>query len=276
MEVFFGLAIGIATSLAASGIWFLGRLKVNEARLARSPHGLVFNLNRSRDVVLVFKTRDPDPAQTRPFRQVGMEDMLSVNYVSRSLSLCGWDDNRLEFRAQERFAPLRNDGDRADDQADENLVLICSHDVTKAALDVYRSNKFVDCKFVDETGTAQIPRIGIKLENFDTQFSPSFEQEVAMLQENVELREGMVEDYALIVKGPNPWSRKHGKLIMIAGVRGIGTWGAARYLRDHPEQIYEEFGTNNFALIVKVTYCNWRIEDVRPTKFKAKLGDTLP
>jgi hypothetical protein len=203
-----------------------------------------------------------------------MEDMLAMNYLNRALGLCGWGDDQISFRTQERFAPLRREPQREDDKADDNVILVCSHAVTKEALGLYRDLRLFDGRFVEETN-GSVPRIGIKLNNFDTQFSPSFEQEKAMLDNGVDLREGMVEDYALIVKAPNPWSRADASLFIVAGVRGIGTWGAAQHLRLCPDQFFEEFGEGNFACIVKVTYLSWRIERVRSTDIFVKLSDKL-
>lgn len=52
-----------------------------------------------------------------------------------------------------------------------------------------------------------------------------------------------LDDVAVIAKYRNPFSPNNDNfLLMIAGVRGIGTWGATHYLREKAGELYERKG----------------------------------
>ena len=84
--------------------------------------------------------------------------------------------------------------------------------------------------------------------------------------ESDNLMETELNDVAFIAKVTNPWNASN-KIIIVSGVRGIGTWGAAEYLRKHPSMIYHKKMSSdghskngNFAVAVKVKYNNFDIE----------------
>jgi hypothetical protein len=95
--------------------------------------------------------------------------------------------------------------------------------------------------------------------------SPSYEQEAHAITNNKEVATQKLEDVAMIIKATNPWNGAN-KIFIVAGVRGIGTWGAAEYLRKHANDLYQaksgsgKFKKNgNFAALLKVTYHNFDI-----------------
>jgi hypothetical protein len=53
-----------------------------------------------------------------------------------------------------------------------------------------------------------------------------------------ELPSKKYEDYALVAKVTSPWNDKN-KVVWVAGIRGIGTWGAAECIKKEWRQIYE-------------------------------------
>jgi hypothetical protein len=253
--------VGLASSLAATGIWWSARQRAKQRELARSPFGEVLNFNRDRKVIFVFPTRPPDPEQPRPFRQVGMEDMLAMNFVARSLGLAGWSDHNIVYRTSEQFettlASPRHDNH--DDERDENVVLICMSRANEAArrtLKELRAKNVVECEFDQVPGTPD--RWMIKFYGSDI-YSESYDIEEAMIRRGLTFREGTVTDSALLAKVNNPWSRRETKMLIVAGIRGIGTWGAGQHIRQQIEDIHKQAGTRNFAWIVRSTYNNWEI-----------------
>lgn len=277
MGIAIAFVLGVVTSLVASGIVWYARKRKREWDVRHTPHGEILNLDRRRRVVFVFPTRPADEKENRPFRQVSMEDMLAMNYVGRALSLGGWDDETTDYRVEELFAPQRHNPHRKVDDADHNIVSICmsrANTITGCALDELRRRKLLDCEFLERKTPEGNAAWALRWDDVVLQ-SPTFEQEAELLKKKVQFREGMLQDYALIVKAPNPWSREGGKILIVAGVRGIGTWGAGWFIRERARFIYDRFGHGNFAQVVKVTYDNWRIADVEPYDLYRDLPDKL-
>ncbi|HWN08716.1 MAG TPA: hypothetical protein VNO50_05485 [Pyrinomonadaceae bacterium] len=98
--------------------------------------------------------------------------------------------------------------------------------------------------------------------------SPSYAQEEIAQNAGREAVTETLEDVAMIFKITNPWNGAN-KIVIIAGIRGIGTWGAADYLRKRADELYRsKSGTGqykkdgDFAALLKVTYENYNIIQV--------------
>jgi hypothetical protein len=98
--------------------------------------------------------------------------------------------------------------------------------------------------------------------------SPSYDQEQNARQQGKEVVTETLEDVAMIFKITNPWNGAN-KIMIIAGIRGIGTWGAADFLRKRADELYrQKSGTGpfkkngDFAALLKVTYENYNIIQV--------------
>ena len=70
------------------------------------------------------------------------------------------------------------------------------------------------------------------------------------------------DDMAVIVKARNPWAEQH-KILIVAGIRGIGTWGAGEKLKKWWKDIYDSKDSSrsrrtekqgDFAAIIGVHY----------------------
>ena len=141
----------------------------------------------------------------------------------------------------------------------QNLVLICSHkrnSVTGEVLDLLNSTGQIKCRFQAIPG---------KVEQWVLYFddammeSPSHKQEIEYPQPN-----GRLVDYALLAKVRNPWNQKATVMIM-AGIRGIGIWGAAEFMLRNTEDIVQKTGGRDFEWILRVTYNDRSIEKVEGT-----------
>ncbi|MGR3311122.1 MAG: hypothetical protein ACUZ77_10135 [Candidatus Brocadiales bacterium] len=99
--------------------------------------------------------------------------------------------------------------------------------------------------------------------------SPAYDQIENYLRQNKTLAdiyaEQEIEDVAIIAKVINPWNPTK-KVFIIAGVRGIGTWGAAEYLRKNWKDIYNHKRgwpgykkDGEFAAVLNIKYCNWNV-----------------
>ncbi len=59
-------------------------------------------------------------------------------------------------------------------------------------------------------------------------------------------------DYAYLGRLPRPDGK--GTFLYLAGVHAPGTWGAARYLSDHLDDLYRDLKLKRFSMLVKVEY----------------------
>ena len=83
-----------------------------------------------------------------------------------------------------------------------------------------------------------------------------------------ELPTKVYEDYAVVAKVTNPWNDK-AKVVWVAGIRGIGTWGAAECIKKEWLQIYDKLPegrkSHDFSALVRVEYDN---SDIRHTEVR--------
>lgn len=79
------------------------------------------------------------------------------------------------------------------------------------------------------------------------------------------------EDYAVVTKVTNPWNDKS-KVVWVAGIRGIGTWGAAECIKKEWRQIYSKLLPENkdcdFSAILKINYNNCDITSINVLRVK--------
>jgi hypothetical protein len=59
------------------------------------------------------------------------------------------------------------------------------------------------------------------------------------------------EDFALLAKYPNPWDDRY-KVVIVAGIMTVGTWGAAEYLQTQAEQLDEKTQGHDFAAVLDI------------------------
>jgi hypothetical protein len=98
--------------------------------------------------------------------------------------------------------------------------------------------------------------------------SPSYEQIEKYQQAGSpgqDLSGKQFEDYAVITKAPNPWNHVN-KVVWLAGIRGIGTWGAAECIKKGWRQIHDQLPRDkkdhDFSALMKVRYDNCDITSV--------------
>lgn len=149
---------------------------------------------------------------------------------------------------------------RAHDAHDpaKNVVLICSprsNPVTEEYLEKIEEKTGFDWAFRENAAH----QLEIATGDLGTWSSATFRQEANIRSSGGRVEEGPLDDIAMIVKASNPYNPS-AKVIIVAGIRGIGTWGAARFLREQAGDIARRFGNGNFAMLVKVRFRNWRIE----------------
>jgi hypothetical protein len=253
----FGIIVSAIAGAFVNKIW--------HTRQLRNPYSKTTGIKSGEKTIIVIPHRPLlsalDHLYSGSHTHVTYEDMLAANYVERSLTLAGVSDQNIEIHSVHQF--LR---DRAQED-DQNLVLICSpkaNPVTTMALDILNANvpgfsiKF--CKLDDKDEKWCINFEGALLK------SPSYDQVDQLVKINMRPEEGMQSDYGVLARVPNPWNINR-KMLIVAGIRGIGTWGAARYLREHPDEILKRSNGGDFVCIVNVKYDNFKMATTHATSF---------
>lgn len=186
--------------------------------------------------------------------RTSMEDFLAVNNIIRAYLQIGWDPP-----AHTRHPDLLLE----DDRSQNNLILLCASQrnaVTKEAIEKLRSSNSEFCHLIPIFEIDQSSKNREIRWNTGTFPSMSFNQ-----------KGPTYNDTAVIVKTQNPWA-KDKKILIVAGIRGFGTWGAGDFLRKSLSELYDQKGnsrgkgiskTGNFVALVNVEYKNFDIKDVK-------------
>jgi hypothetical protein len=215
----------------------------------------LLDLRRDRRVLIVLPRRE-QPREQRHLGMVAYEDMLACSLIERSLILAGWPEDCIEIVSHtlvDNNSPLRR----------ENLVLLCSprrNPITEEVLHNLKNAGRLDCRF--EPGPGNSAELVLKL-NGQTVESPSYREEEALLARHKTPYDGTLNDRALIAKFINPWQTDR-KILLVAGLRAIGTWGAARALRQRAAELLMATKGTDFAVVVDCKYEQWRIIEYDP------------
>lgn len=227
--------------------------------LEKLPYRRILGFSKDEPILIVFPSRRDEPLHKGLLRdtRVTFEDMLAVNYVERMLTLSGCPDFRVQMREHKGFRKLD-----VHDSA-KNIVLICSpksNEITQEYLKKINDGTNLNWKFgEDDKGQLFISTNPGKWE------SATYDQEKELKKDNKIVGESTLDDMAVIIRAPNPYNPK-AKILIIAGIRGIGSWGAAKYFRQNAKSLDSKTKGNDFALIVKIKYEGWRIQQTTDTE----------
>lgn len=248
-----------------SGIsgWFLNRYWTKIT--TRRPHAKVLGISNDEEVHIILPHR-PFPVQVsttliKKRSHVTFEDMLAANYAERSLTLAGFSDEKVSIKSVKQFKK-----DRSSLQQ-QNLILICSpkaNDITADTLEALNKT-LSEFNLTFNKISTKPDEWGIVFDNAMLE-SDSYKQIADLISQGIDPEEGTQNDYGVIVRAKNPWNREK-KLVIIAGIRGIGTWGAARCLRDKANQLAKSTKGKNFIQIVEIEYGNYKMNKTELTKF---------
>lgn len=246
-----GAVIFTALGAAVTFVW-LSAKRSYALRYWREQRALrqLLDLPRDQRVVIVLPERTPSTSSALHVDFVAYEDMLACNLVERSFILAGWREEQIEIHTQDdvkRNIALKS----------ENLVLICSNnELTQEVLKLLRMQNRLDCDFPTVSGPQGKER-HLKFDGvlFD---SPSYLETEALSRSGRSPFEGTLTDYALLAKFASVFQGDR-KIILVAGIRAIGTWGAARALRFKSEELTSRSGRKDFAALVHCKFEHWKI-----------------
>lgn len=186
------------------------------------------------DVVFVL----PTLLAGSPKRQaVAIEDVHAIEALSKAL-LAG--DQQPKPNVEIEFA---DDLYFLDDLAAVNrhLVSICStrrNTFTRSVLSHPTTRVRFSCHFSEVTEAGRARKQG--------RFVSLGRRTYWSLDDNPD------NDFALIARVPNPWILTRSVVVVLAGTRGVGTWGAGEYLRRSSAELLEQTNGKDFVAVVEV------------------------
>ena len=249
MEHLVAVFIGISSTVFSAAIIGFAAFSWRNWRARHAPLRDLFSFDRHLQAVCVIPANLP---METTVTSVATEDMLAVNYIERALALINFPEDQFVIRGVHQFAQHNRD------EKLNNLILVAGptkNAVLQEVLEKLAEADVVKCGFRASDGDSD------RLELFfgdATIKSPSYDQEDEMRQHRVDVSSATLEDYALVLKARSPWNSK-ATVLAVAGIRAIGTWGAAKHLRQSASEIRDKVGDHDFALVVKVRYANWKI-----------------
>lgn len=201
-------------------------------------------------IIITFALRDQMPDAILP--RISTEDFLSINNVISTL-IKGKMDSKIKIRDTTRL-------NSQDEQ--RNIITICSsktNSFTRKVLDELKDKGINTPRFEIDPGTKRW-QIDYRGETFH---SESFNQIQNFAKEHLNTAEQEIDDFALIMKVTNPWNPAN-KILIVAGIRGFGTWGAAECLKKRWTELYEKKSNRHgckkngdFAALVAIKYKNY-------------------
>ncbi len=241
---------GVTTSLIAAVIgatikifydWIVTRRRVSGQR------AILYGFENH--TLFVFPTRQVSKGGILP--RMATEDFLAINNLISAFISAGMNPPE-KVRSAETISQR--------DKEQNNLILICSphsNDVTREAMEllsttrtygnhlpIFKTNPTSKERFIEAGG--------------GTFTSSSFGQEGPELT-----------DIAVVIKAPNPWASQH-KILIVSGIRGIGTWGVAEFLKKNWKHLHERKARSkphgkrgDFAALVEVTYNDLDIKETK-------------
>ncbi len=220
-----------------------------DRRRETKPLGRLLNFGAD-DLLFVFPHRELIKGPILP--RTSTEDFIAMNNFISALLNAGWN-RKTSVRDTHRME--QNDYKR-------NLVIICSPKSNDMTLKYQKflQQKGLQAYFFEQNTTNDTWQIYDKDEV--PYISKSWKQERDYLASGVDphdLPSKRFEDWAIITKTSNPWNEKN-KAVLVAGIRGIGTWGAAECVKKEWRQIYDKLPENDkdsdFSALLRVEYDN--------------------
>lgn len=185
---------------------------------------------------------------------VALDDMYAVESYVRALILA----YPSEFTSPQASVSVDlADAFRGPDP--RNILSVCStkrNAVLTAVLADPGIREWLSCEFIEvRHGNSKEARWSMRFAG-SVIHSPSYEQEDAIVHEGRAPSAGPLVDYALLARVTNPWNER-AKIVIAAGIRAFGSWGAAEFLLTHADEVHDLSQGNDFAAVLKITHENF-------------------
>lgn len=254
-----GIVSSIIATIIVSGVWFL--VLILRKKWKKRPLRTLLNFGDS-ELIFVFPPIQTTHEKILPiFPHGSIEDFLAITNFIKVLLEIGWTGN-WRVRSADRLTG---------EDKKQNLVTVCSpkrNTFTEEVLNEIGSQELDIFRFEQIKGSDYWQIV----DNAAHYPSPSYQQIEDYLKEGIQpedIADQKINDVAVIAKVTNPYNNAN-KIFIVAGVRGIGTWGAAEFLRKEWKKLYKRkrglpsllnfLGFKkggDFAAVLKVRYSNW-------------------
>lgn len=229
----------------------------------------VFNCNSDLNLVIVYPPREEEPGSILP--RVAGEDFMAITHVLKIADIAGFPRDMV------RMAPVNTETGNIEDNPDDgNLALVCapwSNPMTGKVLVRLRNSCGLIAEFhplssspANPPASVATPRTKGTAQYYISfygkpYYSNTYEVQEQLTREHKQPWKGDMKDYGLIIKAPNPYNlrNQNATAFIIAGIRGIGTWGAAWYLCERVRDLYDSVKDGDFAAVIEVDYSDFRI-----------------
>lgn len=245
-EILFIGIINLAIGIAGKHYWSV----YQKMRKTRGQGSILSGFTNS--TKFVFPPRFDVESALLP--RVSIEDFMAINNVISAFINC------------DQIPPYKMiDSEKITDQdkKENSLILICSsktNKITKEALALLRET--------DSNWASLVPYFKEDKEskNMHIVWNKGIYPSESFGQKGPDY-----SDIAMIVKARSPWAGQH-KILIIAGIRGIGTWGAAEFLKKWWKPLYERKGKDrrkkiskagDFSALVEIQYKDSDIKNVK-------------
>lgn len=248
---------------------------------------LLMNFHRSRDLMFLYPPRYENSSvnprsSTSVLPRASTEDFMGVNNLISALLSIGWNSDRFVIRDTERCTEQQLENAQA--------ILLCSsksnsftrklqkklledsirhyHFVQLALSDPKSDSSDSESQWAVTDGDGFYPSPVTKaLKQYGEGQTDQREQE-SNTNVPLQIHERSFVDFAVVTKVRNPWKREN-QILIIAGVRAIGTWGAAETVKKWYDLIYKakkgllqgSRKDGGFSALLRIHYHNSDIVD---------------
>jgi len=239
--IFVGFALSVAATLLGAYIY----ARIVDFRKKR-PMRQILNFGND-SLLCVFPHREEVAEAILP--RTSTEDFLAINNIISALLQVGWK-KKLGVRDSRRVSS---------DDRKRNLVVICSPKSNSLTSEVQEEmeERYRQFFYFQDDGSRCLVTDGS-----GEWKSHSIQQREDFLNAGGDphsIPEHAFDDVAIINKITNPWNDKT-KVLVVAGIRGIGTWAAGECIKKQWEQIYdslpEDGKDRDFSALILASYHN--------------------
>lgn len=243
-------AVGLAASISSVVLTVLFQFAYKKYK----QRGLRAILNfRNSEITFIYPPRtdcDADLSQVL-LPRTATEDFLAMNNFQSALLSINWNGNTY-FKSSCDFQTIEKDKD---------LIFICSSNSNVGTGEVLgKLPQNYNCGIPKFRLDTEKDRMYLRIGGARYDSTTYDVVEECSISGKLPAEEEMI-DYGIILKATNPWD-KNRKIMVLAGIRGIGTWGAAECLKKDWEELYQRKSakgtskkTGDFIAVVKVV-CN--------------------
>lgn len=215
----------------------------------------------SKKIYFLYQFKPSSGNAQRIVPPISTEDFLAMNNFLSALIKINWR-NETELVATEIFA------NQIENNKNNNIVTFGSSKINNITREIEKILAHNNLNFyrIEKSSTSDEWRIVDNDGRYNTSVYAEYQKYLMQDIEKSMIGRESFTDIAYITKVTNPRDSES-KVIIIAGVKGIGTWGAAECIKKWSKKIYEKLPRNkknrDFSALMRISYRNYDIVDVK-------------